>query len=59
MRKVTLTDFEVHLIFQSLENFSKFVENNPYWESTIVPREFVITRIAELHDKINNTEKIK
>ncbi len=59
MKKVTLTEFEVVLITQSLQNFNKFVENNEHWVSDITPKDFVLKRIAELYDKINNAEKIK
>ena len=67
MKKITLTDFEIVLIKQSLENFNKFVENNEHYngttpmfgESSITPKEFVLKRIAEMYDKINNAEKIK
>lgn len=62
MKTINLNEFEIKLIQQSLENYKISIQKdevNTIVVNTIAPKDFILSRIDMLIERITLSEKIK
>ena len=57
MKNINLTEFEINFIIESLKNYTKLVQNDLV--KTSAPKDFVLSRIDNLIQRIDSVDKLK
>jgi hypothetical protein len=57
MKNINLTEFEINFITESLKNYTKLVQNDLV--KTSAPKDFVLSRIDNLIQRIDSADKLK
>jgi len=57
MKNINLTEFEISFITESLKNYTKLVQDDLV--KTSAPKDFVLSRVDNLIERISSLQKVK